>query len=181
MRKVGESESLWVQLCMIPFMSRYKQSNSGIRFSAINWEIAGYLSLIHLPLKSVPLVTDLEDGYAIRHLPEELWHTHVGCYYLLPVRVSRRCWRGVARCSGMRMLNLDSFASFPRSPLERGLWEAVLTSCIDLSSSAAFLMKLVDYVKSRERLCRLQDETAATYVQGQARDHIRKSSESTSV
>ena len=37
-------------------MSRYRQSNSGIRFSAINCEIAGYLSLIHLKNLGTPMM-----------------------------------------------------------------------------------------------------------------------------
>lgn len=55
-RKVASSESLCVQLWIIPFISKYRQSNSGMRFSAISWEIAGYLSLIHLKNLGTPIV-----------------------------------------------------------------------------------------------------------------------------
>jgi hypothetical protein len=41
---------------MIPFISRYKQSNSGIRLSAISCETAGYLSDIHRKNFGIPIM-----------------------------------------------------------------------------------------------------------------------------
>lgn len=82
MRNVGESESLWVQLCMIP---------SGATLAREPWPEQG--SLTHVQVETVEfgnavLCDELGDGWVpLTHPSEEFGNTH-GCGGNVSVKVS---------------------------------------------------------------------------------------------